>query len=506
MKKITRIKYSNHPVLKNLEFNLVNTKEVSSHEYKSIIIGQNGTGKSKLLESICSIIIQLYELIEYNKKLNLNYGFELDLYNEGSTLTIEYKQDNNALSSVKPLQEIKNYLPSKIIVNAYTFNEKYTINENLDDFYSYCGLKTVTNSIFINQPIEKTYYYLTEVLQDPDKTLIANEIFEELKFSRRIKVIYTKSGAKHRSILKNKDFLALIKSIKNTIYEKHIVELRNIITELTTSTGRNRTFRDTSIKRIIDNDNSLRLLLEYFHINSNIDKLIKNNLPEFEYNWEKDEDEFIRVLNLEFINHIEPYRVLKELGIIRFNSFNIYRNEFFEFGEASSGEFHLLHTFISILSNIKDNSFVLIDEPEISLHPNWQNKTLHLLNPIFERYPNSHFLIATHSHFLVSSLKNKESTIVGIKRDKNNKLEIRNLEQINPFGWSAEQILFEIFGMVTDRNYYLSSLVQEIINEMSKRNPNSKDIDKKISLLKEYDLKNLHEEDPFKSIIENLIG
>ena len=40
MKKITRVKFYNHPVLKDSEINLVDKTEFNNQEYISLIIGQ----------------------------------------------------------------------------------------------------------------------------------------------------------------------------------------------------------------------------------------------------------------------------------------------------------------------------------------------------------------------------------------------------------------------------------------------------------------------------------
>ncbi|TOO62680.1 hypothetical protein CGH32_25175, partial [Vibrio parahaemolyticus] len=69
----------------------------------------------------------------------------------------------------------------------------------------------------------------------------------------------------------------------------------------------------------------------------------------------------------------------------------------FYLSQASSGELSLLFTMSSIAGEIEDNSIILIDEPELSLNPEWQLKFLPLLNDIFSNYRHCHFIIATHS-------------------------------------------------------------------------------------------------------------
>ena len=64
--------------------------------------------------------------------------------------------------------------------------------------------------------------------------------------------------------------------------------------------------------------------------------------------------------------------------------------------EASSGELCILFNMLSIAGSIKDESIVLLDEPELSLHPEWQRDFLPLLAKVFSKYKRCHFIIATH--------------------------------------------------------------------------------------------------------------
>lgn len=78
---------------------------------------------------------------------------------------------------------------------------------------------------------------------------------------------------------------------------------------------------------------------------------------------------------------------------------------------ASSGEQCLLVMTLGIAGHIKHNSLVLIDEPEISLHPSWQARFMDLIIDIFKNYYECHFIIATHSPQIVSRLSHENCFI-----------------------------------------------------------------------------------------------
>ena len=69
--------------------------------------------------------------------------------------------------------------------------------------------------------------------------------------------------------------------------------------------------------------------------------------------------------------------------------------------DLSSGEQHIIVLFYQIIFLAKENSLVLIDEPEISLHTIWQNS---FIEDIFKmgKTKSLSFLLATHSSAIVN--------------------------------------------------------------------------------------------------------
>lgn len=76
--------------------------------------------------------------------------------------------------------------------------------------------------------------------------------------------------------------------------------------------------------------------------------------------------------------------------------------------ELSAGEKQIFFRGGSLLQMNLNNSIILIDEPELSLHPEWQQKILDFYKSIGE---GNQIIIATHSPHIISSCK-KEEVIV----------------------------------------------------------------------------------------------
>jgi hypothetical protein len=196
----------------------------------------------------------------------------------------------------------------------------------------------------------------------------------------------------------------------------------------------------------------------------------------------------------------------RKLKIITYRSILLKRDgQEFSFKDSSSGQSHILTSMLSLASVIEENSLILIDEPETSLHPNWQMSYFDLINKVFKKFKGSHFIVASHSHFLGSDLRPKSSSLISLSQDDNLGIEC-NLVPHSTFGWSAEQILLDIFKTPTTRNFYVAERVGEILDLISKSNRNEPKIKEKVEKMIEQNLLTLSNEDPLKDVISKLIA
>lgn len=125
----------------------------------------------------------------------------------------------------------------------------------------------------------------------------------------------------------------------------------------------------------------------------------------------------------------------------------------FNLSQASSGELSVLFSLSSIAGEIQDDSLILIDEPELSLHPEWQVKFLPLLIDIFSNYKSCHFIISTHSPNLIASISEENSYVVDVS-DENPKViagkDVRHK--------SIDYQMAEVFGVPQYGNEHLNKI------------------------------------------------
>ncbi|HHR6136513.1 TPA: AAA family ATPase [Providencia alcalifaciens] len=163
-----------------------------------------------------------------------------------------------------------------------------------------------------------------------------------------------------------------------------------------------------------------------------------------------------------------------------------------KFQHLSSGQFHILKSIITLMAEIENDSLILIDEPEISLHPSWQMNYMSVLNKMLSQFKNCHVIVATHSHLIVTTLPIKNAEVVVAKKDKKNKIFFEVLEG-SPSGWSADMILYSVFGVLNRNNQSFDFDVKLIASLMSNwryTKANLRDLSEAVHRLAQYELPN----------------
>lgn len=94
----------------------------------------------------------------------------------------------------------------------------------------------------------------------------------------------------------------------------------------------------------------------------------------------------------------------------------------------SSGEKQIVYRGCYLLRNINalNGAFVFIDEPEISLHPNWQKKIMNFYKKIFENRngeQTSQIFFVTHSPFIIHNENRKNDKVIVLKRNDEGQIE-----------------------------------------------------------------------------------
>ena len=162
----------------------------------------------------------------------------------------------------------------------------------------------------------------------------------------------------------------------------------------------------------------------------------------------------------------------------------IFRNiegKEFDISGLSSGEKQLFLRALSLKFLNVNNSIILIDEPEISLHPRWQRKIINVYENIGE---NNQLIIATHSPHIIGNVTKEQIRI--LKRDKEG-IKVMNYEELDEtYGRTVESILMEIMGIVNTRNEETAEKIEILRNLVREDKYESKEFEELYEVLRGY--------------------
>ena len=270
--------------------------------------------------------------------------------------------------------------------------------------------------------------FLESLLNDK-KSIGAFDILDYLGFNRQVKILFKFPKRINKSNLYNYLAEELV-SVKNKIYfdEYGIDEILNIFIDqmdgaqdgkfyltLTDYDARNKTKYNYFLKKILD-----------FKI---------------------------------------PNKIVK-LDII------LTKNEYeFSLNGTSSGEAHFLSNMLFLLNNLVDRKMnvILIDEPEISLHPKWQREYVLKIYDYF--YKNDiKLFIATHAPLIISKVQVSSKDIYQdyIQKVKYNIFKVDNevlYSVVEDEDYSVESLYWEVFGILTPDNSFLSRYCIDLLDK-----------------------------------------
>lgn len=180
---------------------------------------------------------------------------------------------------------------------------------------------------------------------------------------------------------------------------------------------------------------------------------------------------------------------LRDLGLSKKGS-----NSLIRINDASSGEQCVVMALLGIASHIRDGALICIDEPEICLHPEWQERYIQLLMTTFSQFHGCHFIIATHSPQIIAHLQGENCYVLDLENGTT-----QQASEIN--GRSADFQLAKVFRVPGERNEYLSRVFFNALRTLGSGEALSPESLKELySLLS---LKTgLNDEDPVKGLMD----
>ncbi|MCG8236267.1 ATP-binding protein [Tenacibaculum finnmarkense] len=461
----------NNGKLKTDRVEMINNRSNSSSDnYFTLIIGNNGTGKSRILSEIARF---------FNTKLK--EGKQSKIFNESH---FEF-----------------NIFPSKIIAITNSISDKFPVDSSFRPSrlgtgelyhrnfkYNYLGTRNRFNSFSNKALMNRALEIVFESYYEYDVSRNYRHIFDYLDYEPIIKINY-----KFRNV--GLDNL-------NNISPKSLINLVEDKTGNPSRFGYNRNEKLIKLvkERAVEISDFILERTNYRTKNNEIENEITINFSEKNIGRIR----YDNSLYSENVYEYEIINILRKLGLIRNLEIQVFKKGGmpFNFTDASSGEASILSTLLSLIPLLKNDSLILIDEPEISLHPLWQSKYIDLLNKILENVSGCHVIIASHSPFLASDLNPNKSSVITLK---NRKGHIKSETITNStYGWSSEDILLNVFEMPSTRNFDLYENVTKALKLLADNNRSDKNLKVIQNRLIDF-YPSILDDDPIKAVIKAII-
>lgn len=490
--KLISLRLEDNPILGNLSLNFCDDlNNLEDYPFNTILIGPNGTGKSNILRTIINLFREIHEIKEKGKRINRVPGKFLISYLLNGKLFVfgNLKLEGEYMSArfskgfwflvdgviEDDYQKIN--LPDNIIANSLMITDKYPYLK-VSDFpnYTYLGVRSSRSSAGTRAYVRKTVELITASLEKKGFKSKLKNILEFLELQPSINIYY--------------------KPVYATEFYKENID-------------------ENEFHRIFNNQNDYfpkrRTEIwgtKYYHLIKDNHELISQIVSFLRYvatTFLQDDKKLLHYDVLEDENLLDDFKMieeLKRLDIISFPSIDIKRKDStYNLVESSSGEYSLLSSLIGLVATVEDNSLILIDEPEVSLHPNWQMRYMEYLREMFKGFNKTHFIVATHSHFLVSDVKGVSSQVIGLKKKEG--IKPVHFKNVDTFGWSAEDVLYNIFDVESTRNFYVAKEIGTILKSIAKKDIDTETIiasAQKIAEIK----RSLKKTDPLYSLINKI--
>ncbi|UTL90839.1 AAA family ATPase [Pseudomonas fluorescens] len=403
----------------------------------SIIIGPNGGGKTNLLDII---------VISIKRYLQSNYYFSLQpspenpkrhAFTHNDMLTnMVLEKHSNAIQKPQKITMTVEVTASDIKNMKLMQDDFANFDAELKDFQGYdWGLLKSWDSEALQVGSAFTYTIMDGSIQPP-KTKEARDYYDFLHNFDNINFVRSKNKLERLSspvlyFPVNRSSGGLVSSVSlagyddiqqkrqaDGAYSRHATSLTSLAVN-----------RLAASYRIMQEDNNIGVD-ERFYAQPSLRQL-RETLEMLGYTWK-----------LECTNPLNnQYELILTKQGVSFNA-----------TAASSGERELLNYVFSIyVLNIRD-ALVVVDEPELHLHPRWQKILLSLFERLSSETGNQ-FLLATHSPAFVSPESIQYISRVYSKEQKS------NIERLNKASLPNTKLLFNIVNSQNNEKIFFADKV-----------------------------------------------
>lgn len=419
------------------------TIDLDEREMKTVLLGQNATGKSNFIEAL--ILIFKYLDLQKDPPKELIFRYKIEYQIGKNKVIVDYldgKYSFNVLNKIKLGKKESWVQVGKQISKTEFFNRKEEFLPKYVFTY-YSGLSNKLKELFWEH--QRNFY---------DKIIKPDFVESELESLR--KLFYVQLIHSYFVLLAYFSFEEEEKkSLKFLNEVLQIEDLESILFVIKQPAwkgkGDPRFFgADGLVKEFLSYLWDLSIAPIYDKIRVKEDFRTDGKNQERLYLFIKDKRCLKKLAgfykdNTNFFKALESTYISDLIAEVRVKVSKKHAGKIV-FKELSEGEQQLL-TVLGLLKFTKDDdSLILLDEPDTHLNPIWKWRYLEFLEEVVERPESTQIIINTHDPLVIGSLRKEE---VRVFRSEEGKVETEQPD-IDPRGLGVEGILTsELFGLPT---------------------------------------------------------
>ena len=421
----------------------------------SLLTGPNGSGKTDVLESIAKVFHgntkKTHATVQWYREARF-YRSTAQKPNPEDEPNFDYKRVRLITQTFSPFSRFPSgqRQSSQHLVSIYSRG-----NETNEDYIcigfnqkSRIELRTFTSSI-----VEDAILRLSE---RPKSARVAFQVLEDLNFKEGISLKYVADPK--------------LQQLVNI--DKHPYELERILTVFAW-TGElllgNQKFSGRTLHRLRREIKSgdVNETIEYLRHSINMisehvagSRIVKRvNVNEYSYTAFKHRDS----MSSDFA-YLQAFSVLSRLNLLRITACELQPigGETIDIRQASSGQQQMLCSIFGLAAAVYDEAVVLIDEPELSLHPRWQMQFFKYLKTILSVVKNCHVIIATHSPLIVQAAALHDVQVISLGHDS---AEKTTTEVTTTNSNSVEKMLVDVFDTPIPDSLHISKEILGLVTK-----------------------------------------
>lgn len=477
--------------------------EDSHNNYYTILTGDNASGKSSLLSKAINFF--LFSNVNNNDR---NPAVELECLSERN--------------------------PSKIIAICNSKFDRFTSNKILNDKLNNKEATQITMSYIHPEVNDNTRRGISGIVDQCIKNSLRHKNIRGLQDANRVKEAFMMFGLQsdlHLKCTLNTQNIKYVLSILSSLVNGGVILSDEGITHTKKiDYSKNEELKNKNFKL----DKSIEIILRESECKNHLDglydtllmldagKFTQGNFSSIYFSVAEGTISTESKYLFDDLNEAEIINILFILDVIDVSDIQVmHLNSKKEVNivSLSSGQRTLFGNAIVLSGYVEKNCMICIDEPENSLHPEWQLNFMRFISLLCPDTLEAHILIATHSPQIISGMQFDNGCVLSLEnRDnfdsiirKENKYEEDGFYELQPLKAYREQSagkqLTGVFKSPGYKNDFIIKKLLLILSKISKKIALTKDDNEfmdEISIL--IDKKRIPEGDPVQLIFKQILS